>query len=63
MAGRVILAGETIITKHWVKHLAFLVLFEDVFKEVVKYNAGDPSFVIVVKVGPQPILFRLAQSM
>ena len=29
----------------------------------MKYNADDPSFVIMVKIGPQPILFKLAQSM
>ena len=61
--GRVMLAGERIDTEHLVKQLASPVIFEDALKETVKYSAGDPSFGIVIEVGPKPILSKLAQSM
>ena len=57
------LAGETIDMEHWVKQLASPVVFEDAFKEAVKYNAADHILGIVVEVGPKPILSKLAQSL
>ena len=58
--GKIIPAGESLHVEHWVKQLASPVLFEQAFTEAMMHK--EPSCGIIVEVGPEPVLTKMAQA-